>query len=164
MATPTEIPIIGKAPEEYGEKYKDHLLVQYKLYVEMADKVSERRQSANNFLLTVNSVLVSLFGILSGFGTSQQESTWRYFLPLAGLLVSITWATIIRSYRQLNSGKFKVIQQIESELPMAPYETEWKILGEGKGKQYSPFTHVEQIIPCIFAGLYVLLMILVFCR
>jgi hypothetical protein len=29
---------------EYGEHYQDHLLEQYKLYVQMADKISERRQ------------------------------------------------------------------------------------------------------------------------
>lgn len=151
---------IGKSPEEYGENYHEHLLEQYKLYVEMADKVSERRQSANNYLLTVNSILVSLFGVLSGFGSSVEQHMWRYFLPLAGLLVSITWATLIRSYRQLNSGKFKVIHKIESQLPAALYDTEWKILGEGRGKYYLLFTHVEQFVPWIFAGLYILLMII----
>lgn len=150
---------IGKSPEEYGEKYHEHLLEQYKLYVEMADKVSERRQSANNYLLTVNSILVSLFGILSGFGSSVEQRIWWVFLPVAGLLVSITWATLIRSYRQLNSGKFKVIHKIESQLPAALYDSEWKILGEGRGKQYLPFTHVEQFVPWIFAVLYILLII-----
>lgn len=124
----------------------------------MADKVSERRQSANNYLLTVNSILVSLFGVLSGFSSITEQNMWRYFLPLAGLLVSITWATLIRSYRQLNSGKFEVIHRIESQLPAALYDTEWKILGEGQGKKYLPFTHVEHFVPWIFAGLYVLLM------
>ena len=75
---------IGKSPEEYGEKYHEHLLEQYKLYVEMADRVSERRQTANNYLLTVNSILVSLFGVLSGFSTLAEymevfSSTCRAF-------------------------------------------------------------------------------------
>jgi hypothetical protein len=113
---------IGKTPEEYGEKYHEHLLEQYKLYVEMADKVSERRLSTNNYLLTVNSILVSLFGVLSGFGSLTEQRIWQYFLPVAGLLVSITWATLIRSYRQLNSGKFKGIHRIESQLPAALYD------------------------------------------
>jgi hypothetical protein len=156
---PTE-KFIGKSPEEYGENYHEHLLEQYKLYVEMADRVSERRLTANNYLLTVNSILVSLFGVLSGFGSLTEQHIWQYFLPVAGLLVSITWATLIRSYRQLNSGKFKVIHRLESQLPAALYDTEWKILEEGRGKQYLPFTHVEQIIPLIFVGLYILLMII----
>jgi len=151
---------IGMSPKEYGEKYHEHLLEQYKLYVEMADKVSERRQSANNYLLTVNSILVSLFGVLTGLGSTLEQRLWWYFIPLAGILVSITWAALIRSYRQLNSGKFEVIHRIESQLPAALYDTEWKILEQGRGKRYLSFTHVEQYVPWIFAGLYVLLMII----
>ncbi|MCK4796202.1 MAG: hypothetical protein KAT05_02405 [Spirochaetes bacterium] len=156
--------LIRKSPEEYGEKYNEHLLEQYKLYIEMADKVSERRQSANNYFLTVNSLLVSLFGVISGFGIDIEQNIWWYFIPFAGLLVSITWVTLIRSYRQLNSGKFKVIHKLESQLPAALYYTEWKILEEGRGKQYLPFTHVEQFVPLIFALLYILLMIIAFMK
>lgn len=161
MSTNSQEKFIGKSPGEYGEKYQEHLLEQYKLYVEMADKVSERRQSTNNYLLTINSILVSLFGLLSGVGSNLTQQLWRYFIPLAGLLVSITWASLIYSYRQLNSGKFKVIHQIESQLPVALYENEWKILEEGRGEYYLPFTHIEQFIPFIFAGLYILLMLVV---
>jgi hypothetical protein len=152
--------LIGMSPKEYGEKYHEHLLEQYKLYVEMADKVSERRQSANNYLLTVNSVLVSLFGVLAGFSSISEQPLWKYFIPIAGFMVSITWATLIHSYRQLNSGKFEVIHKIESQLPAALYETEWKILEKGCGKRYRPFTHVERFVPWIFAVLYVSLMII----
>jgi hypothetical protein len=30
------------SPSTYGEQYQSHLLEQYKLYVQMADKISER--------------------------------------------------------------------------------------------------------------------------
>lgn len=153
---------INMSLEEYGDKFQDHLLEQYKLYVEMADKISERRQSANNYLLTVNSIIVSFFGFLSGFGSTSGPQIWRYLVPLAGILVSITWATLIRSYRQLNSGKFEVIHRLESQLPVAPYVTEWKILEKGRGKRYLPFTHIEQNIPWIFIILYILLIIVTY--
>ena len=161
MGNRTELiePFIGKSPEEYGEKYHEHLLEQYKLYVEMTDKVSERRQSANNYLLTVNSILISIFGILSGFGTDVEPHTWVYFIPIAGLLVSITWATLIRSYSQLNSGKFKVIHWMESQLPVSMYDTEWRILEKGRGKRYLPFTYVEKFVPWIFSLIYILLIV-----
>ena len=45
----------------YGERYEDHCLEIYKMYVEMADNISARRQSANIFFLTVNT---SILGIL----------------------------------------------------------------------------------------------------
>ena len=38
----------SRTPEEYGEKYQDHLLEQYKLFVATSEQVSERRQNADN--------------------------------------------------------------------------------------------------------------------
>jgi hypothetical protein len=163
MEAKSQEQLFGKSREEYGDNYHEHLLQQYKLYVEMADKISERRQSANSYFLTVNSIIVSLLGALCGLGLASQCPNWRCFLPLIcllGIIISIVWATLILSYRQLNSGKFEVIHMMESQLPAAPYDTEWKILEEGKGKRYLPFTHVEQLVPYIFAGLYILLAIL----
>lgn len=41
----------------YGEKYKEHLFEQYKLYCESAEKISDRRQNANNYFITINTAL-----------------------------------------------------------------------------------------------------------
>jgi len=38
-------------PEEYGPEYRAHLMEQYKLYVEMADRVSQRRAGSVPCLL-----------------------------------------------------------------------------------------------------------------
>ena len=63
---------------EYGEKYQEHLLEQYKLYVQMADKISERRQSANTFFLTINTVLIAFLGIVGKSGiVAQADPVWR---------------------------------------------------------------------------------------
>ena len=57
-----------KADEkEYGQEYKNHLLSQYQLYIESVEKISDRRQNANNYFITINTVLISFFGhIVSG--------------------------------------------------------------------------------------------------
>ena len=54
--------------EEYGENYKAHLLEQYKLYVEMADRISARRQTANSFFLSINTAIIALISYLN-FGS-----------------------------------------------------------------------------------------------
>jgi len=55
----------------------------------------------------------------------------------------------------MNSGKFKVIRQIEQNLPLALYDYEWKILGEGKNKKvYYSFSHIELLIPWVFGIIY----------
>jgi len=57
---------------EYGQEYKNHLFAQYQLYVESVEKISDRRQNANNYFITINTVLISFLGIL--FQTKLMES------------------------------------------------------------------------------------------
>ena len=51
---PSQNPLIRNAEELYGDRFRDHLLEQYKLYVDSAQKASEKRISASNYLLTVS--------------------------------------------------------------------------------------------------------------
>ena len=45
--------------KDYGQAYQTHLLAQYQLYVENMEKISDRRQNANNYFITINTVLIS---------------------------------------------------------------------------------------------------------
>lgn len=149
--------ILSTSKDEYGSSYQDHLLDQYKLYVEMADKISERRANANSFFLTVITALISIVGIVSGFGTQAISvfSFWITTVSIVGLILCYSWYRILESYRQLNSGKFKVIHEIEKKLPLALYHGEWIMLGQGSDpKLYRPLTHVEKWVPTLFAMLF----------
>ncbi|HET6204505.1 MAG TPA: hypothetical protein VFI25_17070 [Planctomycetota bacterium] len=154
----TPVPqLIRHTQESYGESFKADLFEQYKLYVESAEKISERRVSANNYLLTVNAFLVTLYGLLAA---SPYKGGWAVLVPVAGVLVSLTWHRIITSYRDLNTVKFKVIHELEREMPAALYDYEWHKAGEGRGKEYHPLTHLERWVPVVFMLLYVLLAII----
>jgi hypothetical protein len=54
---------------QYGDQYTAHRLEQYKLYVEMADRIGARRQAANTFFLTINTALLAFLGL---FAANQQ--------------------------------------------------------------------------------------------
>ena len=151
--TPTR-QLIRHTTETYGGSLKADLLEQYKLYVESAERVSERRVSANNYLLTVNAFLVTLYGLLAA---SPYKGSWAFLVPVAGVLVSLTWYRIITSYRDLNTVKFRVIHELEQEMPAALYTYEWHKAEEGRGNVYHPLTHLERWVPFIFMLLYVLL-------
>lgn len=70
---------------------------------------------------------------------------------------------MLRSYKQLNTGKFEVLHEIEKKLPLALYGFEWKILKEGKEKDvYFPFSHVEMLIPQVFGIAYFVLLLVSF--
>ena len=149
--------------KDYGKDYKKHLLEQYKLYVEMADRVSSRRSNANTFFLSVNTLLVTAIGVLSRLesGFETLNLWWVSTTSFAGILFCWTWLSIINSYRQLNTGKFKVINTIEQKLPLAGYKAEWSYLKPERGvSKYKQLTVVEILVPKIFGGLYFVLMIM----
>ena len=155
MADTPEDRLHGEPQLTYGEKYRDQLLEQYKLYLNMADKISDRRQSANTFFLTVNSALVALFTI-----PALGSTTWHVTVGIAGAVISYTWYRLIRSYADINSGKFKVVHQIELSLPIRPFDQEWLILGEGNDpKKYLPFSKIEMRLPWIFLGIYLVFLV-----
>jgi len=147
-------PLFRVSPSEYGDSYKVHLLEQYKLYVDTADRVSQRRTSANNYLLTVNAFLVTLYGLAS---SSPSNQAWYFVVPIAGILVCIAWFALISSYRNLNTAKFMVIHELEQRLPAALFDHEWELCERGRGIVYKPLTHIEQSIPFIFMALYIIL-------
>lgn len=148
---------VFRAPSDgYTGAYQDHLLEQYKLYVDSAARISERRTSANNYLLTVNAFLLTLFGFASSI---TDDRIIQIIVPLAGLLVTITWAALILSYRNLNTVKFQVIHEIEQRLPLALYDREWQLAQSENGRFYRPLTNIEPWIPVIFGVLYLVLVI-----
>lgn len=136
---------------------KEIAFEQYKLYVETAERVSDRRQSANNFFLTLNSVLLTFTGYL----TTLSFAFWHTILAFAGISISILWYLTITSFRNLNSGKFKVIHDMEKNLPIKLFDDEWTHLGRGRNrKKYLKISVVEQGIPIVFFILYLLVIII----
>jgi hypothetical protein len=131
------------------------VLEQYKLYVEMADRISARRAQANTFFLALNTGVFALFGVF----WQDRPSTLTALLvaPWAMLVVQcLAWFWILRSYRQLNTAKYAVIGALEELLPTSPYwAAEWTALGQGKDPaRYWPVSHVEQTVPALFAVAY----------
>ena len=150
--------------EQFGDKYNDLLIEQYKLYVGSAEKVSDRRNLANTFFLSIHTFLLGILGAYFSKAPVQIDK-WSILVFLIALwAICASWWLIIRSYRQLNSGKFIIVGELEKRLPASPYwNAEWKVLGEGKdAKRYLPLTHVENWIPLIFALIYTILAVILY--
>lgn len=150
--------LFAKNEKDYGDDYKNHLFEQYKLYVEGIEKTSDRRQNANNYFITINTALISFIGLSFQIKIFENTAWIKFVLAFVGIIICFIFWYLIRSYRQLNTGKFAVIHKIEENLPLALYKYEWEILGEGKDKsKYYPFSHIELLIPWVFGIIYALL-------
>jgi hypothetical protein len=133
-----------------GDKATQQYLELYKLAVEMADRVSARRATANAFFLTVNTALLA-------FVSSGLDDMLR-LVALAGIALSGAWWVLLKSYRDLNAAKFDVITEMEKNLEAHIFDDEWKRLKEKRQEswrgRYAEFGVVERFVPLIFALLY----------
>ena len=138
------------------ELYQNHIMEQYKLYVEMADRISSRRNLTNVFFLTLNT------SIIAGIGFSLEKLELEITTPILLIFIStitiliVDWWWLLRSYRNLNSAKYKVIGHIEKRLPSSPYwKAEWRELGFGKDiRKYLPLSLLESFVPFVFLIIY----------
>jgi hypothetical protein len=123
----------------------------FKIYHGSIEKTAEKRQAANSFLLTLNTGILAAIGFLSQDACPQELRPLNFLLPIAGIIASIFWFKLVHSYRQLNRGKFVILNLIEEYLPLAPYKAEWIELGLGKdSKKYHQVTNLEKWIPILF--------------
>lgn len=144
-----------------GDQQPDQRVLEiYKLTVEMADRVSARRAGANAYFITVQGALVAALGFLASRSPAVHD---RYLTAIAvvGMITSVTWFLLLRSYRDLNRAKFKVISDIEKELPIHPFADEWVDLKRDpvprwRGR-YAELSTVERTIPALFGLVNLLL-------
>lgn len=148
--------VSAAAYEGAGEKYRAAILEQYKLYVEMADRISARRGLANTFFLTLNTALFTLFGVFWKDKPAEPSDIVLVLILVVLLGQCAAWWLLIRSYRLLNGAKFEVVGLLEKRLPASPYwSAEWKALGEGRDwRLYLPLSHAEAWVPFFFAAAY----------
>jgi hypothetical protein len=129
----------------------------YKLAVEMADRISARRGTANSFFLTVNTGVLAVIG----------AATVRWYLAAAGIVLCVAWWALLKSYRDLNRAKFGVILAMEEQLPARVYSDEWQRLRKDPVSftlrpavvrawfaQYRELGYIERIVPWVFVLIY----------
>lgn len=137
----------------------------YKTAVEMADRISARRATANSFFLTIQTGLASFVSIAQ----SRSQGVDRVgviLTAIVGVTLSAVWWLLLRSYRDLNAAKYRVIQGMEAKLEAAIFTDEWEILKQDplrakKGPlkkwrgRYAELGFAERLVPVVFAGVYV---------
>lgn len=141
----------------------DPYLEIYKLHAEFADRLSQRRESANRLFV---SLLTGLLAALLWLGAGDLGgSAVTGFLGVAGVLLSAAWFVVIRSYRQLATGKFDALHELEQHLAYQFFEREWELLREGRDfRKYWRLTVVETSLPIVFGLLFLGVLAFAFVR
>ena len=141
------------------DKTKQELLEIYKIHAELADRISQRREGANRLYVSLLSIILALLAALLRYGTGIIP-VWVVLgiAGVLGMLLAASWYIIIRSYRQLNKGKFDTLLELEENLAFPFFKREWELLEEGKNKgRYWKLTIVETSLPIGFFLLFLFL-------
>ena len=140
----------------------EQLLELYKIMVASSEQLIQRRQITNGFFITIIGAIIGATGFVVKEKIITDSTAVVLVLPtLIGLLMCRSWGNLIENYGKLNSGKFKVIHKLESQLDARVFAAEWVALGKGiRREKYESFTTTEKNVPKYFS--YLLYLILVF--
>ncbi|WP_218780564.1 hypothetical protein [Rhodococcus sp. NCIMB 12038] len=134
--------------------------------MEMADRVSARRGLANQFYLSLETLILGVPALLqvSDNGPALGEGR-ASILSILGIVVALVWWLQLRSYRQLNKAKFDVINSIEGEhMTIRIFSDEWKSLKSDHVERWRPryaeLGTVERVVPGIFAAMNLAVLVL----
>lgn len=137
---------------EQEDKDQDVLAI-WQTCVEMANGVSQRRDTMNNLFVTLNIAVIA--------AVSWMWDVKTVFLCVAGLVICVVWLLYINNFKRLNAANFRVIYDLEERLGVTPFKDEWDILK--KTKRYLEGTKLERILPIAFALGYAVVFVILIC-
>jgi len=142
--------IVSVEKKEYGDEksYNTAVLEQWKTYAEVANNNSEKRTTTNTIFISINTAIVAAIGITTDY---------RILYAIAGIFICILWRLEIKSYKELSSVKYHIVNEMENLLPLAPYKYEWEKLSEQK--KYCKLTSIEKFIPLVYSLLFAFIII-----
>jgi predicted RND superfamily exporter protein len=93
------------------------------------------------FFLTLHTGLAGFAALVISrpVGIPHSERFGLTLTGAVGLILCAAWWLLLRSYRLLNSAKFKVINEIEEGFELRPFSREWERL-----KQEDPVSRNER--------------------
>lgn len=131
------------------------LLEIYKLHVELADRIGQRRQTTNQFYLSLVTALFVIFSFLFNKDVSAYVSAYRggIIISVVGILICFIWLGHIHAFKQLSAEKHSVLLKLEAQLPFAFYQLEWDQLTSKR--KYLRQTRIEKWTPVLMLVIFV---------
>jgi hypothetical protein len=128
----------------------------YKEYAQTVEKVSDRRANLNSWMITLLNIVLASDGgmsyLLPAHAGSENIAS-SLIIPLAGIVTSLIWLALLRSYRQLNQAKFEVLFDFEDKMGVEVFRLERK---RYKQIARTGFSKIERYVPVAFIALFAL--------
>lgn len=127
---------------------KEYRFEQYKIFVESAEKNSEKRVTQNNIYLTIN------LAFLSYILFQKPNLVETIITSFVGLIICLVWLLTIINFCKRNKVKFDIINEMEEEFGNL-YKEEWKRISI-----LTPISTYEKFLAIIFMMVYIIIPIL----
>lgn len=129
----------------------DKLFNYYKMYIASGEENTKQRIESNKFFITVNAALISVFVLMK---KENLDLLPLICISFVGIALAVVWLFKLKSYYNMNSIKYHLINLMESKLSVMPYFYEWRAL---KTKNHIGFSKIEIWIPILFIVAYLLI-------
>ncbi|NRA54878.1 MAG: hypothetical protein HRU23_12095 [Gammaproteobacteria bacterium] len=158
---------------------------EFKLFYESAEKVTDRRHSANRWNYSICIAILGAIAAIISWSLGKPAFLITGIVSvvlLAGMaaLYCTLWIGQIRDFKELNNAKFAVINEMarfvsfgdgnnENLISYKPFEKEWDALTKAKiAEEVKSInivalksSHIEYLIPKAFRALFVLIVLAV---
>ena len=150
---------IGENKGEVSDR--DFMFEQYKLLIDSAHRIEERRGGSDNIFIGINTVIVSV--LISSDNLTINDI---FRLPLGvslviiGLSIAWNWLRVITAYKKLNFLNYSLIEAFEVLLPTRVFSLRAKMEAEEddqhKKNRANIILNKESLLPKAFLLIYVL--------
>lgn len=135
-------------------------LEQYKAYLQDVGNIGARHESSRHFYLSVVSALFVFLAMAGPNGLFEAVHGKVLVLVGAfGLAMCVVWVLHMQSFGAIYRAKFGVLRAIEQKHQLFHvFDEEWKLLQADP--RYKLLTWIDSVMPVLFAGLFVALMLI----
>ena len=144
---------------DYKGNYGNDLLEQYKLYVELTDRINARIHQANTFFLSINIAAVGAVGYIKINSTSEHHefaTISLFIIAYLAVIACTAWVRSINAYKELNERRLGTINLIEKRLPLNLFYPELKAMVSKRGSKLGILLRtVELVVPGSFMIIHI---------
>ena len=150
------MPTRSSKPTVQSREQPEVLFEQYKLAVEMADRISGRRQATNAFFAPIVAALTVTNG-----SELVTDGPWSYLVSTVSVLICVMWWRLLVTYRALNGAKFKVIHELEEHLPARLFSAEEEYYTAPREPRHIALSKIESAVPLLLAVAHAAIIVIV---
>ena len=112
----------------------------WQTYVQTAENTSTRREAVNRYMVFAHLAIFSAHFALSG------QLLVHIAIAGAGIVVAALWVILLRSHGKINKAKYRIIQELEADLPYQPFNAEANLTGIDSRRIYPELSKVQMIV------------------